>query len=349
MTKNRLFVLLCALLVLVGSACGGEDGPDSVPSDAVAVVGEETISKQQFDTVLDQARRGYGQQKRQFPKAGSAEYEQLKGQILQFLVQRAQFEQKAEELDVEVSDEQVDARLKQVKQQYFRGNEAAYKKQLRQQGLSEQQLRNDIRAQLLSERIFREVTSKVEVTDQEVRRWYEQNQKNYRQPASREVRHILVKQRALAERLHRQLRRGASFTRLARRFSEDPGSKRMGGKLTVARGQTVKPFDRVAFSLRRGALSRPVKTQFGYHLIKVESRTVPPFDDKVSAQARQKLARGGQEKVLALLQEAAKKADIAVDPRYGTFNKEGNAPAVVPPQAPGTTIPTPPVAPAPAP
>ena len=72
---------------------------------------------------------------------------------------------------------------------------------------------------------------------------------------------------------------------------------------------------------------------------------VPPFDDKVSAQVRQKLSEGAQEKVLTLLQEAAKQADIDIDPRYGSFSKEGNAPAVRPPQAQSTT----PAAPVPAP
>ena len=275
MRRTRFSLLFLAVLGLLVAGCGGNDGPGEVPSDAVAVVGDRTITKTDFDTVLEQARRGYKQQQRPFPKPGSPEYEQLKRQILQFLVQRSQFEQKAEDLDVQVSDKQVDTRLKQVKQQYFQGNQKRYEQQLKQQGLSEDQLRRDLRAQLLSEEIFKKVTSDVKVTDEEVRKYYNENQKQYRTPESRDVRHILVKRKALANRLYRQLQNGADFARLARRHSEDPGSKPQGGKLTIARGQTVALFDQTAFMLGKGRISRPVKTQFGYHIIQPISNVKP--------------------------------------------------------------------------
>lgn len=265
MKISRLALLLCALVVLVAAGCGG--GSDEVPADAVAVVDGEEIAKSDYDALIAQAKKSYENQKREFPKAGSQEFQTLRNQAVQFLVQREQFEQQAEALDVEVTDEQVDARLEQIQKQYFGGDKAKYEKQLKDQGLSDKQVRNDIRAQLVSEKIFEQVTRKVNVTDAEVEKYYNENKSQYSQPESREVRHILVKTKAKADEIRKQLEEGADFSELAKKFSEDTGSKADGGKLTISKGQTVAPFDKAAFALDKNAISQPIKTEFGFHII----------------------------------------------------------------------------------
>jgi parvulin-like peptidyl-prolyl isomerase len=111
------------------------------------------------------------------------------------------------------------------------------------------------------------------------------------------VRHILVKQKARAEALYRQLRGGASFASLAKKFSQDPASKDQGGKFTAQKGATVAPFDKTAFALDTGELSRPVKTQFGWHVIEavsdVKPKTAKPLTE-VEPQIRQQLLQQQQ-------------------------------------------------------
>ena len=274
---NPLLALLALLvpLTLLASACGGGEEDGSVPSDAVAVVGEAEVPKSEFDALIAQAKRSYKQQKRDFPKAGTPEYATLKNQAVAFLVQRAQFEQQAEELDVEISDKQVDARLEQIKKQYFGGDQKRYDAQLKEQGLTEQQVRRDIRAQLLQEELSKKVTGGVKVSDAEVKSYYEKNKDQYGQPESRDVRHILVPTKRQAQTIHTQLRGGGNFAQLAKRHSKDPGSKGQGGKLTVSKGQTVPPFDKAAFELRKNQLSQPIKTQYGWHLIEPLSAVKP--------------------------------------------------------------------------
>jgi len=290
MRSLRILALLTVLLVPVVSGCGG--GDESVPSDAVAVVGDREIAKSEFDSIIARTKRGYEAQKRPFPKAGTTEYNQVKNQTLQFLVQREQFEIKAEELDVDVSDKRVNDRLGQIKKQYFAGNQKQYESELKKQGLTDEQVRLDIRTQLVQEGLFKQVTDEVKVTDKKIEDYYRKNRSQFGTPESREVRHILVPTKKLADDLHAQIEGGADFAKLAKQFSKDPGSKEQGGKLTVARGQTVEPFDKAAFSLAKGSLSQPVKTQYGYHLIEPLSGVRPakttPLKD-VKAQIRQQL------------------------------------------------------------
>jgi parvulin-like peptidyl-prolyl isomerase len=289
MKISRLALLLCALVAVALAGCGGDK---DVPSDAVAVVDGTEIARSDYEALITQAKKSYKNQKREFPAAGSQEFQTLRNQAVQFLVQREQFEQEANDMDVDVTDKQIDARLEQIMKQYVGGDKTKYEKQLKDQGLTEKQVRNDIRAQLVSEKIFQQVTKDVKVTDADIASYYEKNKQQYSQPESRDVRHILVKTKKQADDLYTQLQNGGDFAALAKKFSEDTGSKANGGKLTISQGQTVAPFDRTAFLLKKNEISKPVKTEFGYHIIQplsdVKPAKVTPLKD-VKESIRQQL------------------------------------------------------------
>ena len=277
------------------AGCGGGDSTssDDVPSDAVAVVDGREIPRTEFDTLIAQAKRSYTSQKREFPKAGSEEYQTLRNQAVAALVQKVELEQAAEEMDIKVTDEDVDKRLEQIVKQYYGGDQKQLDKQLKAQKLTLEQVREDLRAQLISEKIFNNVTKDAKVTDAEVKAFYESNEAQYKQLASREVRHILVKTKALADTVRSQLTpNGSNFPALVTKYTQDTGSKSTGGKLTISRGQTVSAFDKVAFALETNKISDPVKTEFGYHIIQpvsdVKAETTTPLKD-VKSQIRQQL------------------------------------------------------------
>ena len=290
MRHLRPLLIVAVALALVAAGCGGSSS-SKVPSDAVAVVNGQPISKAQLDQLLNQAKVTYKSQKRAFPKAGSAEYAALQTQAITFLVQRSEFAQEADKMGIKVTDQQVEARLNQIKKQYFKSDPKAYLKQLASQGLTDSQVRDDLRAQLISEAIFAKVAGGVKVTDTQIADYYAKNKSQYSQPQSRDVRHILVKNKALAETLYKEIRanNGATFAALAKKYSQDPGSKNTGGKLTVAKGQTVPAFDQAAFTLPTKAISTPIHTQYGWHIIQALSdirpaRTTPLASVKASIQ-----------------------------------------------------------------
>src|SRR3954453_20187851 len=114
MRLRYLSVALLAVLALVAAGCGGGSS-QSVPSDAVAKVGGDTITKEQFNFLLAGAKRTYKARKTPFPKAGTTQYKSLQDQAMQYLVQEAEYEQKAKDLGVTVTDKDGQALLKQIK------------------------------------------------------------------------------------------------------------------------------------------------------------------------------------------------------------------------------------------
>jgi peptidyl-prolyl cis-trans isomerase D len=136
-----------------------------------------------------------------------------------------------------------------------------------------------------------QIAESLEVEEQALKTYYQNNQDLFTQPEERQASHILIQvneersQEAALEKiqtLQQQLQEGTDFAELAKKHSEDPGSANAGGDLgRFQQGLMVPEFDQAVFSLDKGALSEPVKTEFGYHLIKVTDvapSETPAFD-----------------------------------------------------------------------
>jgi len=274
MTK-RLFVFIPFVLIVAALAAGCGGGSTSVPSNAVAVVGKDTITKTDFNFWLGTAQKAYKARKQTFPQPGTTQYKSIQDQVVTYLVEQDELAQRAKDLGISITPKDVSARLAQIKVQYFGGSETKYKAQLAAQGATEKQVELQITAQLLSEKIYTKVTSGVKVSDADIASYYNLHKSTYSQAATRDVRHILVNNKKLADSLEAQLRGGADFAKLAKKYSKDPGSAPQGGKLTISKGQTVPQFDKVAFSLATGKTSAPVHTQYGWHIIQALSAVKP--------------------------------------------------------------------------
>src|SRR5262245_40593835 len=282
--RRILLIGMGTLVVLLAAACGSS-GPQDVSNDSVAVVGDQQISKSDWDALIEQTRRNFQATKRKFPAPGSVELANLKANATQFLIQSSEYQQEAKNLDAKVSDKDIDARLQQIKEQYY-GNPAGQKKAtpdqmekryqqaLKQQGFTDEEVRAGIKLQLIREKVFEKVTNDVKVSDDEVKAYYDKNKKQYEtpaQPESRDVRHILVKDKAKADQIYSQLQKNpGKFAALAKQYSTDTSSAANGGTLppgTAVKGRLVPEFEKVAFSIPANKISKPVHSQFGWHII----------------------------------------------------------------------------------
>jgi parvulin-like peptidyl-prolyl isomerase len=267
---RKLITLPAAcVLALAAAACGGGgDGgpnPEDVPPDAIAVIGDQEVPKEEFTSLMERAEQGYKAQKREFPEVGSPEYNDLKNRAVQFLVTRYQYRAEAEALDIEVTEAEVTKRLNQIKDQSFEGDDAKFAAELKKLGLTEEDARGEIRDRLVQERIYQKVTGDITVSDKEIESYYDENKSQFVKPF--DVRHILVKRKAKAEELAQELEDGASFPALAREESTDRGTAKRGGLFTVQAGGAVEEFFDAALELSPDEISPPTKTQFGWHLI----------------------------------------------------------------------------------
>jgi len=158
------------------------------------------------------------------------------------------------------------------------------------------------------------VLGQIQVTPEDVKAYYEQHQDQYRVPEEVKVSHILIKTpspgadgkvdekgveeaRKKAEDVLKQLKAGAKFEDLAKKYSEDPGSGKQGGELGwIGRGRTVPEFEKSAFSLAKGQLSDLVKSSYGFHIIRTEDKhdahlkTVDEVKDQIEPLIKQQKA-----------------------------------------------------------
>jgi foldase protein PrsA len=299
--KTRLLILLAplALVALLAAGCGGGGGNGSVPNDAVATVGGTPVTKSTFNALMAVAFAKYKAQGQAEPKVGTPAYTQLRDQAVSFLVQEDELQQEGKKLGVTVSQKDVDARLAQIKKSYGEKKFAAALKGAHITLPEYEQY--SLEPTLLGEKLQSKVTSNVKITKAAAQKYYNANKQAFTTPETREVRHILVSSKALAQQIETKLKNGADFATLAKKYSKDTTSAKVGGKLCVAHGgssgacqQTVPPFDKASFSLKTHEISQPVKSVYGYHIIQALSAIKPAHTQtfsEVSSQIQLNLAQ----------------------------------------------------------
>ena len=326
----RVSLALCAFFVPAGivAGCGG------VPGNAVATVDGQSIEKSSFDHWLNVAAKSGGQQGAavpdppDYPKCVAAkrklqpakppkgqpkvtdsqlqdqckqEYTALRDQVMQLLVSFQWIEGEAEEMNIKLSDAEVKKSFDQQRKQQF-PKDADYKKFLKDSGQSEEDILQRVRLELLSNKIRDKIVKgKDQVTDQQIKAYYDKNRQRFSQPETRDLRIVLNKDKAKAEQAKKALESGDSWEEVAKKYSSDAGSKSKGGKLEgVAKGTQEKSLDAAIFGAKEGKLTGPLKSQFGYYVFEVDN--VKKADQQTLQEAtptiKQLLSSQGQQKAL---------------------------------------------------
>lgn len=316
-----------------GNTATAPGQPGAIPSkpadtskmpDVVAQVNGKKITK---DDLLNQARQMQAQMAQasrgqQVPPLDDAFYKQ----ILDGMVAQALLIEDAKSQGVQVSDEELKPQLAALRGRF--PDEAAYKKALEQEGLTEKELQEKLRQEAVIQKyVGTRILNEVAVTDQAAREFYDKNQDKMQRPERAHLRHILIrvepnaapadkeKAKDKAEDLLKRIQGGEDFAKLAAENSDDPGSKVRGGDLSwMARGQTVPPFEKAAFALTKpNDLSGVVETQFGYHIIQLverEAASAVPFEEAKPRITQMLQQRQAGERLQARVEELKKKGKV---------------------------------------
>jgi hypothetical protein len=321
----------CALVAgVLFAGCGSSSGSGStVPVNDVALVDGMPITVTQLVTTMNIAKLSMGSS---YPEPGTEDWISLRTRGLEALAHDAELQTWAHNLGVSVSASAVDAAVKTTLEGAFPGktagtiDEAKVKAEFKKTGMTDALLRHRVETKLLSAAAVKKIGGSPKVTDAQVLAQYNKDKATtYALPERRKVRHILVKTKALADQLYAQLQSSdADFAALAKQYSTDSSGKSAGGDLgVVTRTSLVKPFADVAFTEPVGVVSKPTKSQFGWHLIEAEGPVLPastrPLNAALKKQIRSQLVLKAQQKHVASQFDAAVtslSADIKFAPGY---------------------------------
>lgn len=154
---------------------------------------------------------------------------------------------------------------------------------------------------LLKQYAISKLVKDVSVSDEEIKEFYEQNKENFKEKMKFNADHILVADETLANEIHDKIVNGENFEQLAKEYSTCP-SKEKGGNLgTFTEGQMVKEFEDAVKTMELGSISGPVKTQFGYHIVRLNERNEESFTpiEKVKSQINDYLLKQKQQELYA--------------------------------------------------
>jgi peptidyl-prolyl cis-trans isomerase C len=320
---NRILYVsvLLWVVLLVALGCNAAEPQANVDSQSKKIATFEggSVTQGEFDELAKQS--GIPNLSPDDPQFEAA-VQQIMPQLVGIEIAKAY----ASEHNITVTDKEVDQQIEKVKKQVGEqarssgqdlSNQEAYEQALKQNNITESELRADLRENLPVQKVQEEVAGKAEPTDAEIQKFYEQNKEaQFTTPEQRCVRHILFNkdQKQKAEDVKKQLEDGADFAKLAKEYSQDPGSAKNGGDLgCLGKGETVPPFEEAAFGAEEGEIVGPVKTEFGYHILEVtdsKPKQTRPLSE-VESQIRSQLAAQKQSEAFSKwLDEQKKQRDV---------------------------------------
>ncbi|ESU31116.1 hypothetical protein G3A_18325 [Bacillus sp. 17376] len=183
--------------------------------------------------------------------------------ILDTLITNKVIEMEASKEKVKVTGNEIDEELTKLQESY--GGEEAFASALEQNQVSMDRIREDIEIYLLAEKL---IGPSIDVTEEEMKTYFEENKDSFDQEEQVKTSHILAEDEATAKKVKKEIDNGNDFAELAKEYSTDSSNADNGGDLGFfGKGEMAEEFEKAAFALEIDAISEPVKTEFGYHII----------------------------------------------------------------------------------
>ncbi|WP_419873659.1 peptidylprolyl isomerase [Candidatus Pristimantibacillus sp. PTI5] len=242
-----LALSLLLLLLLMTAFMNGRESNKKPVLETIAIVNGIEIEKNRlYDLLMDTGGK----------------------QALEKVIVDELIAQEAGKLKITITEEDIDRQLDILKREYDSPEE--YRAKLAEDGFTDRSMRTQIRSQLLLRRLL---SDKTDVTEADVRNYYDQNKALWSEPEAIRVSHILVQSKEQAEEISAKLKKGEDFAKLAVQFSLDPGAKSNGGDLGfIERGFLEQSLEDAAFALQPGEQAHIAESSQGFHILAVTER-----------------------------------------------------------------------------
>ncbi|MBZ4672080.1 peptidylprolyl isomerase [Deferribacterales bacterium Es71-Z0220] len=202
----------------------------------------------------------------------------LKKSILENLIKRELLYMSAQNNVKGDIKKSVDAEYEKIKKTFK--NEQDFQKYLNDRGLTEKEIKDNIGKNIILQDFVKSQSEKVNVSDKEIKEYYEQNKAQFKQQEQVRASHIIIltnnkdekKAEETINKIYKEIKGGLDFAEAAKKYSED-GSAQQGGDLGYfSRGKMVQEFEDEAFKMNKDEISKPFKSRFGYHILKVTDK-----------------------------------------------------------------------------
>ena len=264
--KWTKIISVALLSTVLFTACGKPEG-------VAAEVNGEKIPMEKYianyKAVRNQVIAQYGEDYLKEPSIDDPNKtmdEAVRHNILKNMVQSEIVRQDAEKNKIVVEDKEVDDIMNQTIQGF--GGEEGFKEALQEQGLTMEIAKDNIKNNILVEKYMNHLKEANTPEDKDLEKYFNDHKEDLKQVSAS---HILVEKEDEAKEIVKSLKGGEDFAKIVKEKSIDEGSKANNGSLGFfKKGDMVPEFEKAAFSMKKGEVSDPVKSQFGYHIIKVE-------------------------------------------------------------------------------
>lgn len=322
--KKGMVLLMVGLLGLgvVGCTSTAKEPQTTNKTEdvVIATVGDAKITKKALDqqlVYLDSLMQWQYGEDYESNEEAMTYYNEQKRLIVDYLVEVQLIISKAKEYDVNVTQEDVDEELELLKSEY--DTEEAFEEALETSGMSLEELKQMLKEDLIVNQVVTACTKDITVSDEEVKTYYDGNIDSFKTEAGATMSHILVATEEEAKEIKAKYDKGTSFEDLAEEYGTDD-TKSQGGLLEYIPYDSTNydaDFLAAAKELGEGEVSEPVKTQYGWHLIKVtdvnkEDQT-KSYDEVKDQIKEQLLIQKQNETVDAKIKEWKESADIVIN------------------------------------
>lgn len=249
-------------------------------SDIVALVNGKAITRADLEIEMKSVE---GHLFTNGMPSSDTEIAKLRNQVLEWLINRELICQEAEKEGMSVDNNEISRAMENIRKRF--PGETEFQDFLKKVDITEEQLRAQFWKHIMVDRYAEtHFANKTRTSEEEIRKYYEQNRYRFSSPARVRARHILIKIEPPGEQdqrkealstidiIRKKYERGDHFSELAEKYSQCPSRVRGGDLGYIQRGQLPEAFEMVAFAMKPGQTSQPVETSYGYHLIRVEER-----------------------------------------------------------------------------